>query len=134
MFTGSGSTWTQNTEVSDPAEVTANTAGQPCYYYFGTPLCTASDSFGFDVAFVGSSVVATAPYDFQGYPNYANGAAFVIPKKGSTWPSTSPTKLVANFGEPGDYLGYVGLTTIGKHIIVVGAPYAANGGLYFYQN
>jgi hypothetical protein len=93
------------------------------------------DYFGYNVALLGTTVVATAPYDAEGYPNNATGAAFVIPKKGRTWPSSNPlTKLVASDGAPGDYFGFSGLTTIGSKTIVVGAPYAPNGGLYLFQN
>lgn len=85
---------------------------------------------------LGTTVVSGAPEDYQGYPNYANGAAFVIPKKGGTWPISSPlTKLVAYDGMPGDGLGSA-LATIGSNIIVVGASSAANynGAIYFYKD
>ena len=118
VFTRSGGVWTQDSELSVPAEVSTG----------------LEDNFGFQVALAGSSVVATAPYDYRGANNYANGAAFVFPKEGSNWPDSSPDELVATDGVSGDYFGWSGLATIGKGIIVVGSPYSADGGLYFFQN
>lgn len=136
VFTGSKSTWTQNSELADPAEDAVNsTSPSPCYF-FNSPECLGVDFFGYQVALLGTTVVAAAPYDSEGYSNPAGGtgAAFVIPKKGGTWPSSSPTKLVATDHAVGNYFGYSGLTTIGRHIIVVGSPYSANGGLYLFEN
>ena len=135
VFTGSGATWTQNTEVADQPEYSANNDSPAnCTFYYSP--CNAEDQFGTAVGVLGTSVLSTAPEDYQGYPNAANGAAFVIPKKGSTWPSSSPlTKLVASDGMAGDGLGNC-LTTIGNDIVVVGASGAANfnGAIYFYQD
>ena len=137
VFTGSGATWTQTTEVADPAEYTANDASPAGCTFYGaddTPVCNAEDYFGFQVALLGNTVAVTAPYDSQGSPNYATGAAFVIPKSGGTWPFSSPTELTAGDGAPGDYFGWSGLTAIGKTILVVGSPYSPNGGIYFFQD
>ena len=60
----------------------------------------------------------------------------MIPKKGSTWPSSNPlTKLTAADGAAGDSLGNC-LATIGHNIVVVGASPAAdfNGAIYFFQD
>ncbi len=135
VFTGSGGSWTQNTEIADPPEHTANETSPADCSFFNEPNCVAVDFFGYNVALLGTTVVATAPYDSQGYPNYATGAAFVIPKKGAMWPSAVLlTELVASDGAPGDYFGYSGLTTIGHNTVAVGAPYAPNGGLYFFKD
>jgi hypothetical protein len=83
------------------------------------------------VALVGTAVVAAAPYDSQGFPNTADGAAFVFPKQGGTWPSSSPTELQGI--ATGDNFGYSGLTAIGSHIVAIGSPDEPNGGLYFFK-
>ncbi len=135
VFTGSRSSWTQNTEMADLPEYTSNDAS-PANCTFFTMPCNSEDFFGYVVGFLGSTVVSTAMYDSQGYPQYANGAAFVVPKKGGTWPSSSAlTELTASDGMPGDYFGSA-LATIGSNIIVVGASSAANynGAVYFYQD
>jgi hypothetical protein len=134
VFTGSGSSWTLNTEIADPPEYTANDASPPDCTYYSDP-CAAEDQFGITVALLGTTVVSTAPYDYQGYPNNPNGAAFVIAKKAGTWPHSSPlTKLVASDGAAGDYFGYGGVATIGTNIVVIGSPYNPNGAIYFYQD
>jgi hypothetical protein len=87
--------------------------------------CNAEDQFGTAMGLLGGTVLSSAPEDYQGYPNPANGPAFVTPKKGGTWPSSSPlTKLVATDGMPGDGLGTC-LATIGRNVVVVGAAGAA---------
>jgi hypothetical protein len=118
VFTRSGSHWAQNTEVSEPSEVSAG----------------VQDAFGFQVGLLGSTVIAAAPDDYQGAGNYANGAAFILPKVGKTWPDSTPYELTASDGVGGDYFGWSGLTTIGTDVIVVGSPYSSDGGLYFFQN
>lgn len=134
VFTGSGSTWTQASEIADPPEFNANNDDSPPNCTFFTDPCAAEDQFGLAVGLLGTTVVAGAPYDYQGYPNYTNGAAFVIPKTGN-WAHTSPlTKLVASDAAPGDYFAYQGLTHIGNGIIVVGSPYSPNGGVYFFKD
>ena len=90
VFTRSGTHWAQNTEVSDPSEVSAGD----------------EDAFGFQVGLLGSTVIAAAPDDYQGAGNYANAAAFVIPKVGSTWPDSAPYELTASDGVGGDYFGW----------------------------
>lgn len=135
VFTGSGSNWTENTEVADQPEYSANDGSPPNCTFFTSP-CVAEDQFGAVVGLLGSTVVAAAPEDSQGYPNSSYGAAFVIPKKGGTWPSSSPlTKLTADFGMVGDSLGSA-VATIGHNIIVVGASPATgyNGAVYFFQD
>ena len=105
VFTGSGASWTQNTEIADQPEYSANN-DSPANCTFFTSPCNAEDEFGSAVGVLGTTVLSTAPEDSQGYPNSANGAAFVIPKKGSTWPSSNPlTKLTAADGAAGDSLG-----------------------------
>ena len=133
VFTGSGATWTQKTELADPAEYTANDASPPGCTFYSDPSA-AEDYFGFEATLLGSTVVVTAPYDSQGFPNNATGAAFAIPKSGGTWPFSSSTELTAGDGAPGDYFGWSGLTTIGKNILVVGSPYSPNGGIYFFRD
>ena len=135
VFEGSGSTWVQRSELAIPAEFTVNDASPPGCTFFTSP-CNGEDNFGFEATLAGTTVVASAPYDSQGYPNYADGAVFVVPQVRGTWSSSnsSTTKLVASDGAPGDYLGYSGLTTIGSNIIVVGSPYSPNGGIYFYED
>ena len=133
VFTGSGATWTQKTELADPAEYTANDASPPGCTFYSDP-CAAEDYFGFEATLLGSTVVVTAPYDSQGFPNNATGAAFAIPKSGGTWPFSGSTELTAGDGAPGDYFGWSGLTTIGKNILVVGSPYSPNGGIYFFRD
>jgi hypothetical protein len=117
VFTGSGSSWTQKSEVYDPAEVTANT----------------DDWFGYDVAVAkGATVVVNAPGDYQGFEsNIATGAAFVFSSDGSTWPS-SPTELVSSDGGPGDYFGY-GLATSGSRYVMVGQAYSSPGAVYVFK-
>jgi hypothetical protein len=134
VFTGSGNTWTQKSEIADTTEYEANlNDSSPGCTFYSDP-CAAEDQFGLSVALLGTTVVAGAPYDSQGYPNDANGAAFVIPKTGD-WAHSNPlTKLVASDGAPGDYFGWSGMATIGTHIIVVGSPYNPNGAIYFYQD
>ena len=135
VFTASGGVWTQKTEVADEPEYAANN-DSPADCTFFTMPCNAEDQFGTTVGLLGSTVLSTAPEDYQGYPNSANGAAFVIPKKGGTWPSASPlTKLIASDGMPGDGLGTC-LATIGRNVVVVGASGAADydGAIYFFQD
>jgi len=119
VYTGSGSHWTQNAELFVPAEISAHT----------------EDWFGYTTAVSANfSVVATAQYDPQGAFNAPNGAAFVFPKQGGSWPvAATPAKLTAGDGVPGDYFGY-GVTTVGTNVVVVGSPYSPNGGLYFFEN
>jgi len=119
VFTGSGSHWTQNAELFVPAEIAAHSED-----WFGASTALSSNF----------SVVATAQYDPQGAFNAPNGAAFVFPKQGGTWPvAATPAELTASDGVPGDYFGY-GIATVGPNVIVVGSPYSPNGGLYFFQN
>jgi hypothetical protein len=113
-FGGSGSSWTQKQELDDPLEVTAG--GQ--------------DWFGYNVAFLGdNSIVSNAPYDSKGN---GTGASFVFSPIGNKW-GTYPTELTASDAATGDYFGYC-LTTIGNNFVLVGAPYAPNGGLYFFKD
>ena len=133
VFTGSGSTWTQASEIADPPEYDANNDDSPPGCTFFTDPCAAEDQFGLTVALLGTTVVAGAPYDSQGYPNYANGAAFVIPKSGD-WAHSSPlTKLVASDASTGRLLRLPGPDHIGNGIIVVGSPYSPNGGRLLLQ-
>ncbi len=133
VFTGSGHSWTQQTELADPAEYTANNASPPGCNAYSSP-CDALDEFGLQVALAGSNVVAAAPFDPQGFPNDGTGAAFVIPKVHGTLSNSNITKLMASDGEAGDQLGYAGLATIGKDIVIVGSPYSDDGGVYFFQS
>ncbi len=136
VFTGSGSSWTLNTEIADPPEYTANDASPPDCTYYSNP-CAAEDQFGITVALLGTTVISTAPYDYQGYYNNPNGAAFVIAKKGGTWPHSSPlTMLVASDGAAGDYFGYGGVGIIGTSTVVIGSPYNGDydGAIYFFQD
>ena len=66
---GSGSSWSQSAELSDPAEVSG----------------AQEDYFGFQVALSGSSVAVGAPLD-----NGGTGAVFIFPKIGGTWPTSVP--------------------------------------------
>ena len=116
VFTGSGSSWSQNSELSDPTEDAANAASPPDCNGFSNP-CNAMDEFGYQVALVGTTVVAAAPYDSQGYPNNATGAAFILPKSGSSWPTSAPIKVVSSDGVVGDEFGTTGLVANGKHIV-----------------
>jgi hypothetical protein len=137
VFTGSGSSWTQNSELSDPTEDAANAASPLGCNGFSNP-CNAMDEFGFQVALVGTTVVASAPYDSQGYPNNATGAAFVLPKSGSTWPSSNPSKVVSSDGVVGDEFGTSGLVANGKTTFSIASPFASggayNGNVYFFKN
>jgi hypothetical protein len=100
VFKRSGSSWTQATELYDPAEVTGGN----------------EDYFGFEVALAGTSVVVGAPLD-----NNSTGAAFVFPKVGATWPTSNPTELTASDGAPYDFFGYQGLAAVSANVIAVGA-------------
>ncbi|MGB7051272.1 MAG: hypothetical protein WBG41_06870 [Acidimicrobiales bacterium] len=115
VFTGSGSSWTKQAELYDPAEVT--NGGQ--------------DWFGFKVAVAtASSVVVTAPYDPEGN---AAGAAFVFVKQGSSW-ATYPTELTALDGAAGDYFGYYALATSGSRYVYTGGDGAGDMGyLYIFK-
>jgi len=111
VFRGQRSSWTQATELYVPAET------------------GAAEWFGFNVAVSQSgSIAVNAPYDPLGV---ANGATFVFPRHGGTW--TSPSKLTASDGAPGDYFGWQGLATIGTKYVAVGSPYSPNGGVYLFQ-
>jgi hypothetical protein len=96
------------------------------------------DQFGFGVALVGTTVVASAPYDAQGYPNNATGAAFVLPESGGTWPSTNPVKEVSSDGVAGDEFGTSGLVPIGTTAFAIATPYSSggayNGSVYFFAD
>jgi len=126
-FTESGGTWEQKQELYDPAE---DTTGSPA----------TGDWFGYNVAFLGRSIVANAPGDPQGFESdIATGASFVFPMSRGVW-ATYPTELSAQDGGPGDYFGY-GLTTSGNKYVVVGAPYtyvppsySEDGGVYVFKN
>ena len=139
VFTGSVSNWTQNSELSDPTEDAANAASPPGCNGFSMP-CNALDEFGYQVAVVGTAVVAAAPFDSQGYPNNATGAAFILPKSGGTWPSSNPIKVVTSDGVPGDELAWQPgtLIAIGKNIFAIASPSASggtyNGSLYFFKD
>ncbi len=110
VFAGSGSSWAQQAELYDPAEVT--NGGQ--------------DWFGSEVAWAGKSVVTTAPFDPEGT---ATGAAFVFVKQGSGW-ATYPTELTALDGAAGEGFGYNVLTTSGSlYVFVGGGP----GHLYIFK-
>jgi hypothetical protein len=109
VFAGSGSSWTQQTELYDPAEVADG--GQ--------------DWFGSEVAWAGKSVVVAAPYDPEGT---ATGAAFVFVKQGSGW-ATYPTELTALDGTAGDYFGYNSLAASGPLYVFVGSI----GHLYIFK-
>lgn len=115
VFTGSGSSWVQHAELSDPPEVT--NGGQ--------------DWFGFKVAVAtSSSVVVTAPYEPDGD---ATGAAFVFSKQGSVW-ATYPTELTALDGAPGDYFGNHSLATSGRSYVYVGGTGPGDvGELYIFK-
>ena len=136
VFTGRGRTWSQNSELSDPTEDAANANSPAGCNGFSNP-CNALDQFGFDVALVGTTVVASAPYDSQGYPYNAVGAAFVLPKTGSTWPSSNPVKEVSSDGVAGDEFGTSGLVAIGTTAFCIASPYSSggayNGSLYFFD-
>lgn len=133
VFTRSRGVWSQRVELADPAEYTVNDASPPGCTSFTSP-CNAEDNFGFNVALAGTSVVAAAPEDPQGYPNSADGAVFVSTKTRGTWSSSSLSKLVASDAAVGNDLGYEGLTSIGANIVVVGSPYSSNGGIYFFKD
>jgi hypothetical protein len=119
-FTDSHGAWSQTDELFDAAEVTNG----------------GNDSFGYDVAFLGKSIVANAPGDPEGN---ATGASFVFSKHKSSW-ATYPVELTALDGAPYAYFGYW-LTTIGTKYVVVGAPYAfpppnyvyGSGSLYIFK-
>jgi hypothetical protein len=78
VFTGSGSTWTQQ------AKLTASD---------GAPF----DDFGISVALSGTTAVVGA------LGNNGRGAAYVFTGSGSTW--TQQAKLTASDGAPGDEFG-----------------------------
>jgi hypothetical protein len=94
VFTGSGSTWTQQ------ARLTA-TGGAP------------GDRFGYAVALSGSVAVIGATGS-----NSNTGAAYVFTGSGSTWPQQA--KLTAAAAAPGDYFGYA--VALSGSTAVVGAP------------
>jgi hypothetical protein len=109
-FTGSGASWTQRDELYSPAEATAG----------------VQDWFGYNVAVLGHSIVAAAPYDSAGYANYyTTGAAYVFQKAGDSW-ATYPTELTASNPPaqgPSLWFGY-GLAAIGTKYVAVGDPYS----------
>jgi hypothetical protein len=137
VFTGSGRTWSQSSELSDPTEDAANASSPAGCNGFSNP-CNALDEFGFDVALVGTTVVASAPYDSQGYPNNAVGAAFVLREKGGTWPSSNPVKVVSSDGVAGDEFGSNGIVAIGTTAFSIAAPYSSGGAytgsVYFFEH
>ncbi len=100
VFTGSGSSWSQTSEISDPTEDAANSASLAGCNGFSNP-CNALDQFGNQVALVGTTVVAAAPYDSEGHPNNATGSAFLFQKGGSTWPTPSPSSCCPVMASPG---------------------------------
>jgi hypothetical protein len=119
-FRGAGSAWTQKIELYDPAEVQAGSSA-------------VQDYFGYVVTVTAkSSIVATAPYAPEGSDGNGTGIAFVFSKLGQSW-SGEPTELTASDGAPGSYFGWEGLTSSGRKMVVVGAPYAPDGGIYFYK-
>jgi len=136
VFTGSGSTWAQKVELSDPTEDAANAASPPGCNGFSNP-CNALDEFGYQVAFVGTELVPSAPYDAQGYPNNATGAVFAYPNSGGTWSSSHSTKIVSNDGVAGDEFGSSGLVAAGGTTFAVATPYSSggayNGSVYFFR-
>jgi hypothetical protein len=136
VFTGSGRTWSQNAELSDPTEDAANANSPAGCNGFSNP-CNALDEFGYEVALVGTTIVASAPYDSPGYPSNSVGAAFVLPKVGSTWPSSNPVKEVASDGVAGDEFGTSGLVAIGTTAFCIASPYSSggayNGSVYFFD-
>ncbi|MGB7053034.1 MAG: hypothetical protein WBG41_15830 [Acidimicrobiales bacterium] len=119
VFTGSGATWTQKSELYDPEEVAADNG----------------DSFGYEVAVsTTGTVVCNAPGDPQGYESDDSiGAAFVFASDRGTWPTSSPTELTAADGADGDYFGY-GLATLKGNYIIVGSPFSPDGGVYFFKS
>ena len=119
VLTGSGATWTQKSELSDPEEMATDNDDD-----FGSTVGVSSNG----------TVVANAPGDPQGYDsNVSIGAAFVFASDGGTWPSANPTELTAADGADGDYFGY-GLATIAGRYIVIGSPYSPDGGIYFFKS
>ena len=117
VFKGSGAAWSQKDELYDPAEVTKG----------------GSDWFGYNLAFLGKSIVATAPYDG---PNTTGAAYVFLGKKKSTW-ATYPTELIASNATGNVNFGYgsPALATIGSTYVAVGAPYFyGEQAVYFFHD
>ena len=106
VFTGSGSTWTQKTEL------TASDAA-------------AGDYFGTSVGIHGSTLVAGAPGK-----NSHTGAAYVFASSAGVW--SQQAKLTASDGAAGDYFGN-SVATSGT-VTAVGAPdrNSSTGAAYVY--
>lgn len=88
----------------------------------GTPLVASDgarlDSFGWAVGISGSTAVVGAPIKKIG-DNYAQGAAYVFVRSGSTW-TQQGDKLLADDGAMDDYFGKA--VAIDGDTLAVGAP------------
>jgi len=94
VFVGSGSTWSQQ------AELTASDGA-------------AADAFGFSVALSGSTAVVSAPNK-----NSQTGAAYVFTRSGTAW--SQQATLTASDGAANDFFGYS--VALSGSTAVVGAP------------
>jgi hypothetical protein len=99
VFTRSGSTWSQQAQLTDPGNA-------------------KNDYFGYSVAIAGSTVVVGAWGD-----SVARGAAYVFVRSGSTW--SQQAKLTAQDGVAFDQLGWS--VAISGSTVVAGAPSAPGG-------
>jgi hypothetical protein len=101
VFTGSGSSWTQEKELtaSDCA------AGD----YFGRSVAASSD---------GSTLLVGAPYKTIG-SNGSQGEVYVFTGSGSTW--TQQTPLTASDGSDNDFFGWSVAASSNGSTLVIGA-------------
>jgi len=104
VFTKSGSTWTQQQKLIDPAP-------------FGL------DQFGFSVSISGDKVIVGAPFDGARETSLdTSGNAFVFTRSGTVW--THQDILTASDAQEDDQLGTS--VSISGDTVIVGAPTAKN--------
>ena len=103
VFTGSGSTWTQQAKIQASDK-------------------QASDNFGYSVSIDGDTIAVGAIYEDTGGSNA--GAAYVFTGSGSTW--TQQAKLMASDKAADDYFGRS--VSIDGDYVIVGATLEDTGG------
>ena len=97
IFAQSGTTWTQQQEVTASDGV-------------------ASDDFGTSVSLSGTIAIVGAPYHTVG-ANQQQGAAYIFVQSGATW--TQQQELTAGDGAGGDHFGLTG--SVSGNIAIVGS-------------
>jgi hypothetical protein len=151
VFQRSGSSWTQQAELQDPGQNSADNYGNAVAVSGNTVLIgavdtsyvytneagqgwvqtatlanpgTSDDNFGESVALAGTTAVIGAPGNGPGSPTLLPGAAYVYTESGSTW--TQHQKLTYPAGTKGDDFGYS--LAMNSTTMIIGMPiYGATG-------